>query len=494
MPSLIDAVSKILLEEIAVGTTDSLPKLDPFWNDVHTTWMGVTRSGIGRGWKVLHTFREGLSGAVRWVPAGGEDLHDNSALRLPVPGNPREFPSLDESVLPGYFQRVITLSELVANVFIPDEYLRADELTAAIASSVMEIIESHNKLANLAEIIPFMSSEVASGVPIPGYVATVTNNPTPSGSSCGTVIVTGGAIGLFHAGMSLDVWNSSYTTKRNLVELIVESTRYIPSSSDVGGYGQVVLKTKDGSAAPDLAAGDRIVLRDSVQSSSVAYGPASPEYWLANTGTVFGINLDVYTQMQSVVATGLNQALDSTLMDRLFSRFVKAYGIENCPDTCITSQGVKLAFVHTSPAIGSVQVFRNVNDRYIPHEGFDFDDMPYVFNGKPIRFRISQYFPSSTDFTSQSTSFGGRAWFMKTKDRNIVRYVPPRQPGTKTGLGLDSEAEFRFPYGGPNGVFWPVSSSAGRLTPWSQAPWTKRVAYAPKVLQGIKVTGLAEML
>lgn len=501
MANLNSTISKYLREEIGPGIRDSLPALDGLWSKMHTTYMGVTSDGIGRDYKVIHPFYEGLSGAVQWVAAGGEDVYATQMTHGVIPGTPRVFPGLDQSVMPGAFNKTITLTELLANVFIPDEYLRGDKLSASIASSVETIFKGHYKLAALAEIIPFFSNDGTKQ-----YLCAVANSPTLTAATT-SIVVRKGSVQTAYTGTHVDVYDSTMATKRNSVDLVIDGVRYIPLSGDTAGYGALTLRTVDGSlfstSAAGIVAGDLIVLRSNV-SSAAGLGPKSPKSWLLSapdsdaTGlaanTTFGIDVRAYQQMQSVVATSLNQALDGVLVTKLCSRFMRAYGMENMPDTFITSQGVKNAIVEVTPSLGSLMVFRNQNERYVPKEGYRMDSSPFEFNGMPINLMVSGYFPSDTDFTAQATSYGGSAWGLKLRDKNLMRYVPPPISGSGTDPKLGREAEFKFGNGyGPNGLFWPVTS-ADRPTFWSQAPWTKRVAICPKVLQGIRAEGLAESL
>lgn len=491
MANLNSTISKYLREEIGPGIRESLPALDNLWSKLHTTYMGVTSDGIGRDYKVIHPFYEGLSGAVQWVAAGGEDVYATQMTHGVIPGTPRVFPGLDQSVMPGAFNKTITLTELLANVFIPDEYLRGDKLSASIASSVETIFKGHYKLAALAEIIPFFSNDGTKQ-----HMYKIANSPTLTGATIST-IVRDGSVQTAYTGTHVDIYDSTLATKRNSVDLVIDGVRYIPASTDTSGYGSVTLRTVDGStfavSAAGVVAGDLVVLRSNV-SSAAGLGPKSPKSWLLTTGTAFGINVATYEQMQSVVASSLNQALDGVLLTKICSRYFRAYGMDNLPDTILTSQGVKNAMVEVTPSLGSLQVFRNQNDRYTPKEGYRMDSSPFEFNGMPINLMVSAYFPSDTDFTAQGTSYGGSAWGLKLRDKNLMRYVPPPISGSGTDPKLGREAEFKFGNGyGPNGLFWPVTS-ADRPTFWSQAPWTKRVAICPKVLQGIRLENLAESL
>lgn len=492
MAAIQTAISKLFEEDLDGGVVDSLPVVDSFaeeWANMQTS----QRDGIGRGWQVINTFSESLSGAVRFVAAGGAELATNQLTHSTVPGNPREYPGLDESALTAYIQKTIPLVEALGNTFVPQHFMHQDVQPAAIWSSVEDILRGTAKTIAL--------SDVFCTYAIDAYKS-ICQIPSSLDTNTGSVAIfspVGGQPGSIQNGQNVDLLDSS-GLKLNSVLCRVDGVRYVPDATDdTVGYGEVTIKTVDGSVGWNTASlpSGYVVPADptvAVGTAWPAHGIAGPESWLINTGTAFGINVGTYEQFKSVVLENANQALDESLLNKLFGRFFKAYGMVNMPDCIVTSMGVTNAYVETYPGLGSLQVFRTHGQTLQPNAGYDLGTTPYVYQGMKVKWKISSNMPSTTQFANQSTSFGGRLWAMKTREQNIRRVTPVPLPGAKANRKYGREVQFAYANRGPDGIFWPYTSASGRLTEWMQAPFNRWVAVYPKFMQGIRVTGLKESL
>lgn len=479
--TLLGGIANTIEERLSGGIRESLPRLDPVWKTFHDTYIGVTREGIGRAFQVIHTFSESLHGAFKWVAAAGAAVDNTTLTHSLLPGAVREYPGLEDTALPGYLQKTITLVEGLGNLFIPQQYLRAKQLEAAIGDVVGDLIRGCAQLVALADIACFYNT--SSTPSVIGVVGTVTDAGTASPDI--TIL---GAVNMFYNGMHIDLYTSGGVKRNTNFQIIVDGVRYIPASGDTTGYGLVTLKRKDGVAfaASTPLATDLLVIQDSYN-----VGPHGPASWLINTGTAFGIDVAAHQQFQSVVQTSVGD-LDETKLNRYFQRLWKAYGTMNFPDLALTSMGVTSAILDTSYGLAD-RFNRSLGERNQLSMGFSEPGAAaYMFNGIPIKWMVSPYMPSDSAFGG--TANGGRLWAMKTRDQNLKRYTAPPLPGSKKNAKFGSEIEFPFGNSGPDGIFTPYHSTTGRLTEWSQAPFNRHVEYAPTYLPGLNLSGITEVL
>ena len=201
------------------------------------------------------------------------------------------------------------------------------------------------------------------------------------------------------------------------------------------------------------------------------------------------LDLDEFQQFQSIVED-VSGVLTGPMLSRYWGRFFKAYGMQNCPDTMLTSMGVTNAHVENSDGMGRWDIS---GKPFVVSEGYDMGNVPFVFNGKKVNWLISAYMPSNSDVTA-TTPQGGRLWGLKLRDQNIRRYLPPMLPQGKQQAAFGAEVEFLYPLGGPFGIFKPYHNTSGKSTNYQEAPFYRHLAFAPKFLPGIKLTSLNENL
>lgn len=478
---LTNAISEIIEEDLSPGVRESTPKLDSLYPNLASTFMGVSRDHIGRDWKVIHTLIEGLSGAFKWAdPGGTQPSQWGTSSHIINPGAAEEFPGLDETTNPGFVQKVITLVKGMGNMFVPHEFLRADKLDASIHKAVSAIIRGTAQNVMLSEIHAFYATDSFKSVGTVGAVTTA--------ADVATIEVRVGAVRGFYSGLHIDIYNSAGTTQRNTgVMLVVDGVRYIPEASDTG-YGHILVRRKDLGTIADLniAATDLIIRKDSLSK-----GPLGPEQWLINTGTIFdNIDVSIYEQFKSIIDTSISAVLTEKLLNQFWGRFFKAYGMEHMPDCIVTSMGVTNAHAESRGGLGRIQR-AGATDNIV--DGFEMGEEPFVFNGRNVMWKVSAFMPSTSNFDSAPFQ-GGRLWGLKLRDQNIVRYLPPPVPGSKTDSLFGSEVEFVYPIGGPMGIFKPFHSTAGKATNYQEAPFYHWVAVAPEFIPGILLGGLTETL
>ena len=137
--SMINALSEVIEEKFSQGIKESMPKLDSLYPELTTTSFGVNQSEIGGpgstgGFKVIHTFEEGVAGYGKWVAPGGT-APEAGYTHVLVPKDSDAYPGLSSNVSPGHFPRTISLARYKGNFFVPIEFFKADTLSASIGKS-----------------------------------------------------------------------------------------------------------------------------------------------------------------------------------------------------------------------------------------------------------------------------------------------------------------------------------------------------------------------
>lgn len=503
MSTLATPISLFVEEQLSGGVQESLPGLDSLFQEIVTNWFKVMSQGIGRNWTVIHTFREGVGGAIKWVDPAGDSISSDIDRTVQLGSTPRGYQGITEVSIPDHFQKQIVLSEAMGNFFIPFKYIWASQLDAAIADAVMELVQSVQENVANSEIAAFYSVDAF------GSIARVATSPTAPADPSYEIEVYFGSVNAFRSGMRVDLIDATDgTTVLNtgtvsglVIPLVVNGVDYMAEETDTEGCGgRITLTLGDGTNWDDadltgLAVGDYIV-----PHASNTYTPGGPETWLVGDGDTsdpFGIEVDVYEQMKSLVVASVG-ALDDALLRKYLARFTKAYGKPKMPDTLVSSYGVLLDYLlnvtHASDGsanLGSVN--RPYDQPLKTGQGMEGTPHKFYFDGKMLDWHTSTFFPSASVDVSGTPS-GGRLWGMKVKNGGILRYVPPKMGHSQTKDGFGREIEFVFPVGGPMGIFFPALNSDVALTQHMQAPFNRHLAWCPKQMQGIKLTDVQEVL
>lgn len=490
----LEAISAILEEDLTGAVPSSTPNLDSFYQKLSTTAMGVTSAGIGRDFKVLHPFKQGVAGTIKWVSGvGGPEALGNlqqTVARTASSTHVTAYPGLAENVVPGHATKTIDLARAQGNIFLPIEYMKADKLSAAMMSSIREIIVGAAENIMLSEIHQFYRITHASGDQ--GIAAIGTSAPTYSNANAtddkATFVVASGSIRNFYPGMFIEFYSGAGARRATTSPVVIDQVRYLPdTTNDTGGWGQIVAVSTGGQdlSGLSIAGGDIIVRLDSEGN-----GPLGPEDWLSTDGTdIFGINLTVHQQFQSIVQA-VNGVLTEPVLNRYLGRFFHAYGLQNMGDSIVTSIGVTNAHVEQNDGLAR---FARNGQPLVLAEGFDFGEVPFRFLGRNFGWDVSAYMPSSSSMTA-ATQTGGRAWVLKTRDQNLMRYVPPMRGDTGGGDPIPREVEFVMPLGGPMGFFKPRHDGSGDTVNFLEAPFDRWLAIAPKFIPGVVLTGLTESI
>ena len=472
MATTIGSIANVLREELAPGIRESLADIDEVFKNIVSTSMGVERDGLGRTWQFIHTFETGLSGGYKIRSAAGPNVVSglNNVTML---GTPQGYPSQAEVTSAAYLQKTITLKEGAGSLAIPHQYLRADQLSAAIGSAVKaELRGTAKKIAHTHAIHFYLDDTTNAAIADVGDVsATVTNNTTTA-----ITVDFGGTnaqapIRRFYPGMLVDFFKSDGTVQRNPNSLWV--TDELDPLAD-----KVTFRSVDGVTAVTLADDDVVVFKD-----SRAQQFSGLNSWIKNSGSVFGISLTNFPHFKSHLPSGIGAALTETVLNKHWARFYDAYGTTMKLDTIITTPGVTIGYLDNLSSTGAANQVGRWNRSGEPLEvSAGWGGFNYVYNGMPVSWLISSYVARKNLYA------------IKLGMQNIKRFVPPAIPGTTSEDGFDGSVEFIAPLGGSNGPFLHSRLPSGAVGDNVEAPFAVVQEFAPEYVQSIKLVNITESL
>lgn len=475
MATTIGSIANVLREELAPGIRESLADIDEVFKNIVSTSMGVERDGLGRTWQFIHTFETGLSGGYKIRSAAGPNVVAglNNVTML---GTPQGYPSQAEVTSAAYLQKTITLKEGAGSLAIPHQYLRADQLSAAIGSAVKaELRGTAKKIAHTHAIHFYLDDTVNAAIGDVGDVsATVTNNTTTA-----ITVNFGGTnaqapIRRFYPGMLVDFFKAATPfTQRN------PSSLWVTDELDPLG-DKVVFRSVDGVTAVTLEDDDVVVFKD-----SRAQAFSGLNTWIKNSGLIFGIDTAKFPHFKSHLPSSIGAALTETVLNKHWARFYDAYGTTMKLDTVITTPGVTIGYLDNLSAPASatdVTVTRHQRQGEPLEVSAGWGGFNYVYNGMPVSWLISSYVAR------------GLLYGIKLGMQNIKRFVPPAIPGTTSEDGFDGSVEFIAPLGGSNGPFLHSRLPSGAVGDNVEAPFAVVQEFAPEYVQSIKMVGITESL
>lgn len=481
------ALQHIVRKEMSFTRRDLEPEVDGIFSRLYSTSMGVERrAGIGSsssGWQVNHTFVMGVAGGfVNVSPAGPSTLKVNTSgtgwqTRAWDSSTVRTFPTMAQMTTPGYVQKTITLCQGMGNFQLPFHYFQSDRLSESISEAVGHVIRGNAKLVNQTEANSFYTNAYGAIMTVVDESeTTIADGPAADYSITITIDGTNttGRIARFYPGMLLDHYSSDNVQKNaashiGATEVVVMDVDYVNKKVSIGSLDSSHKYCHD-AGGTDIADGDYFVPREEAQN----YGIYGPEYWLANSGTVFGIALANYPQLNSLVGA-VNAPLEEVVLNKYVGGFFDAYGGLYDLDTLITTAGVLTNYM--SNVDGLYRYARN-GSRLTLREGWA--SMDYAYNGRDFDILVSRYQTS------------GQAYILKTGGGNLKKYIPPTVEATVSKDGYPNDIQFVGPWYGSNTIFVPERTSTGALTEFVNAPYLYFRAVCPESIPGIKLTGLSE--
>lgn len=469
------SISNIIRQELAYVKKEVEPEIDGIFSKMYTTSAGVSQ-GLGRDFKVIHTFATGVAGSFKNVTAAGPatlDTAHTSGTGQTMQWNitPRVFPGLADTTSPGFVQKTITLVEGMGSFNLPFHYFQADKIDGSIADSVGIVIRGVAKNVAQVEANSFYTNNndtkaIITVINTTGLDNNTTNDITFNVDD-GTNIE--GRIGRILPGMTIDaIDDDGDAVLTNSGGGVVSQVDYVGKSFIVHfSGGNVTFANNDYL----IAAGTEATLG----GTDAVVGPSGIETWLLDSGSPFGISLTNHPQFKSIVAA-VNAVLDESTLNKYVGGFYDAYGGMYSLDAVITTTGVMTAYME---AIDGLYRYARNNERLTLHEGWS--SMDYAWQGQVFQIMASRY------------QKPGQAYICKTNDNNIKRFVPPTVSATRTSSGFNGEIQFVAPWMGSSSIFLPTRNSSALLTEFSEAPFVCYREWCPDQLPGIKLTGLSEL-
>jgi len=496
--TIVNGLDKVIREELSFVERRTEPEVDGIFSRFYTTSEGVTREGIGRDFQVIHTFSTGLSGAFKNISAEGDNLidaDDTGQAQMMSPS--ATFPTVSQSSLPGFVQKKIKLVQGAGVFALPIHVMQADALDASTAKVVALTIQGTAKKVAQSDAISFYSvnsggeADTTRGsqaiMTLGDVSAMVTSTALADGPTANSSVtidvsdseVSGSRIADFMPGMLLDHFTSAGVQKNasgedpGATQLIVGNVDYTNNKVDIHAVAGIGYE-HDSTA--DFEDDDYLTLAGSGGASGEGHGPAGPNYWLKNTGTIYGsLNLATHSQFKSVV-TAVNGVLDEATLNANWGKFYDAYGSMNMIDSIVTTAGVINQYIENID--GLFRYERSEGGALKLKEGWtEFD---YTYQGMTYDLLISRY------------QRAGRLWGLKLRNQNLKRYVPPSIPGAGTRKEFANEIQWYGPLVGLNNIFLPVSVSDA-VAMYIQAPFFCFREICPEQIPGILLTGLDEL-
>ena len=469
------SLTKILREEITFVKREVEPEIDAMFSKLYRTSKGVSK-GIGRDFKVIHTFPTGVAGSFHNLAAEGQPTLDQAFVTGTGQTSQwnttlnRTFPGLSSTTSPGYAQRTITLVQGMGNFHLPFQFFQADKIDGATTDSVAHIVKGTMKNVAQIEANNFYSNNATTNAIVTvKSTAGLTNN----GSANVTFTIDDGTniegrIGRLLPGMSVAGGDSSASDDvvlANSQDGVITQVDYVGKVFIVHFSGGNVTFDTD----------DYLVPAGSIYSGEGTIGLSGMEPWLTDTGTIFGLNLTNHPQFKSLVGA-VNAVLDEATLNKFVGGFFDAYGGMYSLDSVITTTGVMTAYME---AIDGLYRYGRNGERLVLKEGWS--SMDYAWQGKVFEIMASRY------------QKPGQAYICKTADGNIKRYVPPNVDGTGKEAGFVNEIQFVAQWMGSSSMFLPAPDTSANLTEFVQSPFIATRECAPDQLPGIKLTGLSEL-
>jgi len=529
MANAIDSVSNILREELPKVMHESLPQVAPFFKDIVSTSVGVSRdtSTIGRDWKVTHLYSAGLAGLMKYASPNGPSMitAGNMGVQthmLNFSSLSSPFPKAVEAPHAGTLKRQIPLHMTTGNFSVPLTWMQTDALDASQMKQVGMDIKAVGDLRAMVEATGF-HSYVASSASYEVKVLGVVNAVTEISSS-NVVTVTlheeYGTIHNFRVGMVVDFYNGgegsaigtftggtdtdgsdirNYTQSDNYVHCVIQNVDYINRNFDVVGvdssdgaieaYGSTHGWTGNESNPPQEW--DYLVLRDCGTYSETGTRPMPTwglEDWIKSSGTILGgasaaqgLDLDEYSQFKSSV-TAVNGPLTEDVLNKYVGNYLDAYPGMSL-DTIITTNGVTQKHLQQYGLYNNRAFFDRTGKSLSVKGGWA--EVGYEFNGRVLRWIVDPL------------CLKGRLYGLKLAGGNIKRYQPPSISSSKgmlgnSNAGTDGEIQFLAPLGGHTGVFMLARDSSAVALDILEAPFFQYNLIAPIMPNGLKLTGLTE--
>jgi len=495
----IDALDNFTREELPSTIRESLPELDPVYQWIETTSLGVKRSRIGRDWEVEHLFGTGVAGLMNHADPRGaamldraefpqSNVLDSSSSAL------APFPNAVNAPHTSSLLRVLSLHKCVGNFGIPLTWLQGEALASSQIKQVIRDILAVGKNHALTEAISFFMERNNCLCQIDNWT-TGAGTTTANAAATFTVKSGTGRTQFFRVGQMVDIVADNAGTpqfgtatdgsdRRNYsgtyCPLIISDVDYL------SGVITVSSLTNADISGLSIADDDWVILRDN-HIASREMRTWGLNDWIASSGQILGgsgtvgdrlnpgLDLDTQSQFKSRVSA-VNGALTDTVLNNKIGGFLDAYTGASL-DTLITTMGVQLKYLEQPSSATNSRQFWDRDGKSLDFQG-GWSTVGYSFGGRRFRWIVS------------GMCINGYLYAVKMGGGNIKRFVPPRIGGRDPRIG--SEVEFIAPLGGSRSIFKLAHNSSGQTMSLLEAPFMEYVLVAPIDVRSVKLTGLTE--
>ena len=485
MATIMDFVQDQLKEELSPGLRESLPELDPVMGRLYTDFTNVTREGIGRDWKVIHTFdNTGVTGISYTVqPNGGTILANGdpgtNGFSLMGGSQMDVWPTADQMPTNSFLRRTLALKKTITSCPIPMTLNITDQLPG-VGSMVDSILKGFIRQINMLKINAFWKlANTDSRI----LEATIGGTTIPTTGT--TFTITSGRISNIYNGMAVYVRPSATSSTPKTNES--DAQPCFIDSVDYRAKTFIVKAHPSASAIATFTLNESCYIyrwRPNYQSApdpTVAATAASLsglEDWLIDdaTSTVYGIDFAKYHQFRSWKTTSYSGALSSSALNKEFGGFMEAYGMDKV-DTLLTTDGVFLGLIDNIESTQQLLRYEVQGQATDVKLGTKSDKLSYQCGAKRLEVIQTKHAPK------------GIVYGLKLGNNNIKHYVPPPLPKKGSQSGHSQEVEFIGKAIGyaSNVVPLPASSSDASTTNGTHLPAQFYCEIVPDQLQGIRM-------
>lgn len=501
MATLSAALSLTIKEDLGPQIYDAQLDMDPVWQNVIKTRIGVERAGLSRNWCFNKIFVTGMSGAYEFVSNAvmqGAALTINSD-NVNVFGAPNTFPNRSESTAPSFYEKTIYLKEARGNFFTPLKWMQLDSWTSAIASAVKELIKSSARKAAWQHALAFYSpvndpygtghtstdgtdykwirlvdtSECVANT-VPSSPAADIDPPVSIKITfTGDVAQIIGRINQVQIGQVVDIYAANGTKLTDTCGWVVSHVDVIGTpGTDRGVFWLIPMDGTDQIDKTAVTDGSWIAPRNSAGNQ-----PSGLNSWIKTSGTVFGIDLAKQHWLKSMI-TAINGPVTEAELTKQYGTFHERYGTLCNLDSIIASAGVIHAMLENSD--NNVRFERNGKKLNL---AMGYSGISYGYEGKDFSWHISSFVEPETLF------------MLKLGDGNIKEYLPPTTPGTGRQGEFENEIQFVAQLGGSKSIYLHdrvVSGVYASVGDQMEAPYFRFTELCPDQVQAIKLTGCTE--